>query len=605
MKHRAIGLLLLCSPGFLAQEALSGCVSGELDDVREQRVETHVDDWRDEVIYQLLVDRFANSEARNDYRLDRTALAAYQGGDWQGVIDNMDYIEELGVTTLWISPVVLNVDTDAGVDGYHGYWAIDLERVNPHFGDLPTLRRMVNEAHRRGLKVILDLVTNHLGQAFYYDINRNGQPDENVSGGLPVDPGNPSSPRVRSPVWHITEYDPDYDSRTIQSFTSLGESGDAPIRFFDMPEIYRIPPRPELFSRPEAYNRRGRVNDWNVREQVMYGDFPGGLKDVNTENPDVREEMVRVYVDWVLKADFDGFRIDTLKHVDYGFWEYFTAEVRRRLAERGKTNFLMFGEAFDGDDTLVGSYTMPGQLDSVFYFPQKFQVFDDVFGRGQPTRKIRELYEQRDEHYGADPQVGGIGISPRQALVNFIDNHDVPRFMFNFPHEEQLRAALTYLLTEDGIPCIYYGTEQGYLGGNDPANREPLWWSDYDTSGDLFRYTSRLIRARRQYTALRRGSFEIVWTTEHTGDEMDAGILAFERRASDGSYALVVFNTNADHPSFTSTTEEGDMPVNAAGMLVDALTGEMFAVDAGKLKLMLEPHQSRILVPMRDYVAIE
>ena len=112
---------------------LPACVDGDLDGVKTVEIETHVEDWRDEVIYQVLVDRFANGSAANDFRFDPspTSLARYKGGDWQGMIDHLDYIEELGVTALWISPIIMNVDTDAGVDGYHGYWALDLERLNP------------------------------------------------------------------------------------------------------------------------------------------------------------------------------------------------------------------------------------------------------------------------------------------------------------------------------------------------------------------------------------------------------------------------------------------------------------------------------------------
>jgi alpha-amylase len=104
---------------------------GEIDDYAQQPIATHVTDWRDEVIYQLLVDRFADGDTGNDVRVDRTALGRYQGGDWLGVIQQLDYIQRLGVTTLWISPVVRNVDTDAGFDGYHGYWASDLTRSTP------------------------------------------------------------------------------------------------------------------------------------------------------------------------------------------------------------------------------------------------------------------------------------------------------------------------------------------------------------------------------------------------------------------------------------------------------------------------------------------
>ena len=574
----------------------SGCVSDELDDVREVKIATHVEDWRDEVVYQLVTDRFANGDPSNDWRVDATGthLARYQGGDYQGVIDRLDYLEELGVTAIWISPIVLNVDTDAGVDGYHGYWQVDLTRLNPHFGDLATLRRMINAAHDRGIKVILDIVTNHMGQVFYYDININGRPDENVFGS-----------GSRSRLERITEYDPDYDPRGIQASTSLGESGPAPIRFFDMPDIFRVPPSPPIFRRADAYNRRGRVTDWNQPDQVIYGDFPGGLKDIATENPAVREVMVEVFVDWVLKLDLDGFRIDTLKHVEMGFWEYFAPEVRRRLAAAGKENFLMFGEAFDGDDELVGSFTMPNRVDSVFYFPHKFQVFDDIFVREGPTSNIERLYAQRSTNYGTEPQEGGIGIPPTEALVTFIDNHDLPRFLFERDDVGALHAALSYLLTMDGIPCLYYGTEQQFHGGNDPANRENLWASPhgaYDTSNETFQHIAELIRIRKDSRALRRGDFVLRWTTDRVADEQDAGIVAFERTTPEGDYALVVINTQGRHPSETSASSlgEGDMEVGAAPgtVLVDALSGDSFTV-AGDGTLVVEaaPHTARILLP--------
>src|SRR4051812_38179939 len=165
----ASGLLALLS-------LLPSCVSVPKNG--EQPVlATHVQDWRDEVIYQVLVDRFADGDVNNDYKVQPGALARYQGGDWKGIEDHLDYFTSLGVTTLWISPVVKNVETDADVDAYHGYWAQDLTQVNPHFGDLAALRSMVARAHDRGLKVVLDIVTNHMGQVFFYDMNLNGHAD--------------------------------------------------------------------------------------------------------------------------------------------------------------------------------------------------------------------------------------------------------------------------------------------------------------------------------------------------------------------------------------------------------------------------------------------
>jgi alpha-amylase len=583
--------------GIAALLGCLACVGNEIEPVSEGDVGTHVEDWRDEIVYQLLTDRFANGDPNNDYRVDESALARYQGGDYQGIVDKLDYLQALGVTSLWISPIIKNVDHDAGFDAYHGYWAVDLETLNPHFGDLVALRHMVSAAHDRGMKVILDIVTNHMGQVFYYDMNMNGQPDEWLAGSGSAAAG--SSPTAtHAALARTTEYDPDYDPRGIQAFTSLGEAGPAPVRFFDMPEIFRVPPNPPIFADPNVYNRRGRVSDWNVREQVLLGDFPGGLKDINTMIPEVRAALIDSYVEWVLKADFDGFRIDTLKHVEYEFWQEFAPEVRRRLAAHGKHNFLMFGEAFDGDDALVGSFTMPDQLDSVFYFPQKFRVFNDVFMNSGPTSKIAELFAERAEHYGSEPQPGGVGIPPRDLLVNFIDNHDVTRFLFGQSEVGALHAALTYLFTEDGIPCLYYGTEQEYWGGNDPANREPLWWSGYPTDGETFRYIAELSRLRKRYTALRRGSFELVYTTEHRGEEEDAGLVAFERKTAEGDYALVVINASASHASRASfPTAAG-----AGTVLLNALGVESVAAAAdGTLSVEVSPQTGMILVPEAQY----
>ncbi len=577
----------------------SGCVGGDVLTGAQVPMTHQVDDWRDEVVYQLLTDRFADGDPRNDWRVDRSGMARYHGGDYLGVVSQLDYLSELGVTAIWISPIVLNVDTDAGVDAYHGYWAVDLQRLNPHFGDLGALREMVRACHARGIKVILDIVTNHLGQVFYYDINQNGRPDDNVYGS-----------GTASPLTRLTEYDPDYDGRGIQSYTSLGEAGAAPIKFFHMPDVFRMPPMPEIFQHPEAYNRRGRITDYGIQEQVVYGDFPGGLKDLNTANPDVREALIASYTDWILKTDIDAFRIDTLKHVEHEFWQIFCQQVRERLALAGKTNFFMFGEAFDGDDTLLGSYTAPNELDGVFYFSQKFQVFGDVFLHGQPTKKVEELYGQRAAHYGLTPQPGGIGVAPRDALVNFLDNHDVPRFLYEFTdgaegHFEEgrarLKAALAYLLTEDGIPCIYYGTEQDYSGGNDPANREDLAWSGYRTDGDTFQWIAKLTHLRRAYPALRRGNFTLRWTTERVGAEQDAGLVAFER-ALDAEYALVVINTR-DKVSETSATSLGGgaMLVGAAPgtVLVDVLGSgpDVTVSGAGQATISVGPFGAAIYVP--------
>jgi len=267
----------------------------------------------------------------------------------------------------------------------------------------------------------------------------------------------------------------------VQSFTSLGPAGPAPIRFFDMPEIFRMPPQPEIFQLPSSYSRRGRTLNFDDPQQLVLGDFPGGLKDVNTLDMGVREAMVQIYVDWVLQTDLDGFRIDTIKHVEYGFWEYFAPEVRRRLADAGKTNFFMFGEAFDGRDDLIGSFTQPGpegqdRLDSVFYFSQKFRVFDSLFGGDGQTTAVQQLYDERAANYGHEPFEGGIGLRPDEVLVNFIDNHDVARFLYGRDTEDgrrRLRNAMTYMMAEDGIPASTTGPSRTSRGATTRRTPSP------------------------------------------------------------------------------------------------------------------------------------
>jgi glycosidase len=623
-----------------------GCVAGCSDfselELDPPALTVQVDDWRDEVIYQILVDRFDNGDRGNDYRVQYDDLARYQGGDYQGLINRMDYLQELGVTTLWISPVVRNVDTDANVDGYHGYWAQDFTETNPHFGDLAALRRVVDEAHSRDMKVLYDIVTNHVGQAFYYDINLNGVADINIGGN-----------GEDSPVLHTTEYDPDFDPRGVQAFTSLGEAGPAPAVFQWDPATNHVPPQPELFADPAVYNRRGRTVNFDDPDQLLHGDFPGGLKDIDTTRCDVKQEMVQVYARWIEQTDADGFRIDTLKHVEYEFWRYFTQRMRARLAAQGKTNFLMFGEVFDGRDDLLGSFTRKeilgtadlqrflgapvgadptdeeqlaaeaqcatdgapitgDQVDSVFYFSQHFQAVRDVFQDAQSTDRIQSLWEQRATMWGTEPMDGGVGIAPADMPINFLDNHDVARFLFNVRDRAPevqlalLHNALLFLVTAQGIPCIYYGTEQAFSGGNDPANRERLWDTGFDTQNATFQWTKRMLALRRAYPALRRGAVAVRWATNHTGEEADAGIFAFERFGEDsgGSYALVVFNTHQGHPS--SPTDPDQMLALSAPpgtVLVDVLhDGAAYMVaDDGSIDIVVDPMSAALLVPRGEY----
>jgi len=611
---------------FILTLLLSACAdSGPVDG--GFGITSNVEDWRDEVIYQLMVDRFANGDVSNDYNVRVSSPGDYHGGDWQGVIDKLDYLEGLGVTALWISPVVKNVEEDAGFASYHGYWTQDFKSVNQHFGDIAKLREMVKACHKRGIKVILDIVANHVGQLFYYDINGNGNPDDTLYGS-----------GSRGPLTRTSEWDPDFDERGIQGTNSGGEYGPAPVRWIYMPKINRTPPMPEEFQNEDWYNRKGRVTVWGretaacqlaghwdaacneegwwgdcapcweyVRLQEVKGDFPGGLKDLDTSLPEVQEALTEVFKFWLNEADFDGFRIDTVKHVEHEFWQYFCRELRAYAKEIGKDNFFMFGEAFDGNDELIGSFTKNAEMDSVFYFSQKFQVLDGVFKYNAPTSNIENIMTARKTNYGSAAvkngpvDADGNGLNPQQLLVNFMDNHDVARFMYDNDDITTLHSALFFLFTTDGIPCLYYGTEQEFSGGNDPANREDLWKSGFDTENRTYAYISKLAAMRREVEPLMRGDLTIRWSTDRVGDESDAGIFAFERTYK-GKRALVVINANPTHASVTAF-DGAEMQTGFAqgrklhNVWEDEDGGDSYTVGAdGKVSITVPPRSGKVFV---------
>jgi alpha-amylase len=581
---------------FVAAALSAGCIDIPAESTRP-RLQTYVDDWRNEIIYQVLVDRFANGDVNNDFHVQVGPPARYQGGDWKGLEDHLDYLRELGVTTLWISPVVRNVDTDADVDAYHGYWAQDLTALNPHFGDLAALRSLTEHVHASGMKIVEDVVVNHLGQVFFYDMNMNGKPDIYTS-------GTGSS----SPVMRTTEFDPDFDLRGVQAQTPLGIAGRAPLIFVRDPEISRERPKPGILGEARAYHGLGRITNFNDEMQSRYGDFPGGLKDLATEDPEVRETLIETYLHWVEEANFDGLRLDTIKHVEHEFWQAFSPAVRERMRQKNKTNFILFGEALDGRDDLLGSFTQPGELDSVFYFSQHFRVFHDVFATARdltqqkPASVIASLWSEKADHYGPFPQENGIGIPPSKALVNFIDNHDRPRFLYDSNYDvKALRNALTFLFAEEGIPCVYYGTELDFYGGNDPANREVLWPSGFPTQGETFRHIATLARLRKTYDALRLGDTIVRYASNVTSGAPDAGLFAFERTGGDAgnAYALVVVNTSGGQES--SAPSPGMLVGAPPGTpLVDVLEPDHapFMVSAdGTLAVAVPVQSTRILVP--------
>jgi alpha-amylase len=504
------------------------------------------DDWRDEVIYQIVVDRFDDADPSNDGGVVIGDLARHQGGDWAGVTRRLGYLERLGATALWISPVVENVDRVEHQDGYHAYWGTDFTAPNRRFGTLEDLQTLVNEAHARGIKVIVDVVTNHTGRVFAYDMDRDGELDAGEDG----------------PPW-----------------------SDAPL---DVPLLWTHDARLEnLDLRAEHFHRRGQTTIYD-QEQRELGDFPTGLRDLDTENEEVIAALVDTHVRWVELTGVDGFRIDAVPHVSRTFWARFCTDLRARLAAIGKERFLLLGEVFNPDPEVLASYVTQGQFDSVFDFSLKWEAIDAVLLDGAPASTVRGPLQDYRSFYSNEAQAGGVELTPWQARVSFADNHDMWRIAAEIDDQRVGMLALAIVFTVDAIPAVYYGTEQRFVGTGGDSSRERLWISGFREDTFEYEFIAHLSELRKSLPALRYGDLSVRWASETDG------LFAYERTWQ-GETVLVAINGNASQPAFA------EIPTSFAkgSKLTELLFAgdEEYEVEAqGNLPIQLPPRSAVMLI---------
>jgi alpha-amylase len=467
------------------------------------------DHWRDQNIYQIITDRFFDGDPSNNNTYggaDPSVGNRTHGGDFAGIERKLDYIKALGATAIWISPVVRN---GGGDFDYHGYAGTDFYDTDPRFGSIPDLQRLVREAHRRGILVVNDVVVNH--------------------GSTWVDSGDQGWASFRNP--------PDgYNLR----YNSGGRTYAPP---FDNASLQAQFGNTALTN---IFNNNGATSDWSNATQVELGELVS-LDDFRTQSSYIRDKMTEIYSWWIATAGFDAFRIDTVKHVEMGFWDHWCPRIRSAAAALDKPNFLQFGEVYDGSDAKCGSYTgtrttAPFKMDSVLDYPLYYRV-NSVFATATGgTNQIEDRYAALNSS-SYDP-------SSLDSLVTFLDNHDQNRFLNAGGGTARLEVALAFLYTSRGIPNLYYGTEQDFDGGADPWNREDMFDGEFEggpSSGDnfnmthpRFRLVAKLNNLRRLYPALRRGTHVNQWM-ETTGP----GLLAYSRRLG-SSEAFIVLNTSGN-----------------------------------------------------------
>jgi glycosidase len=439
------------------------------------------EDWREVPIYQVITDRFydgdpANNDDNPDGTYDPAGLRSIHGGDFEGLEAKLDYIQMLGARAIWISPVVRNANGE-----FHGFAATDFNAIDPHWGTLDDLRSLVDAAHARGMYVIIDVVQNHTG-------DRIGS----------YDPGFPSfNPGGYSPVWWNSS------RRHAPPFDDLD-------RFYNL----------------------GQINNWNDPVQSLKGDF-FSLDAINTELPAVRQDMITIYNALIAATDCDGFRVDTAKHVEMDFWETFLPGVDSFTDSIGKSNFIVFAEAWYGSDSDLAPFTGPNRFNSALHFPLR-DTMEGVFVWGNSTDNLTYRLNNLSLY---DPLA-------REQLVQFLDNHDMARYLSGDKlngNSALLRVALSFLYTSGRVPALYYGTEQAFNGGHDPYDREdmfdgefefgPSLGDNFDVTAPIFRHVRTLNLLRTRHPALVRGQWTprfqttsgrglYVYSMELEGDEV-------------------------------------------------------------------------------------
>lgn len=557
------------------------------------------EDWRDRWIYFLLVDRFNNPTAA-PRRTWNVPFGGFQGGTLEGIRQRLGYLQRLGAGALWLSPVLQNCQAQDGA--YHGYGIQHFLQVDPRFASDSSnpdgeLRRLVDEAHARGMHVIMDIVLNHAGDVFAYLLD---------NGVLSASAG--WQDRVYPIRWRGA------DDAPVSAWADAPQAGDP--RLSESAAIW-----PDELRRNEAFRRQGKGGEDG-------GDFES-LKEFVTARSEIRSALIRIYQHAIAKWDIDGFRIDTLKYIEPDFALVFGNAMREFALEIGKKNFFTFGEVYDDEFKIarfIGRFTnddgdMVG-VDAALDFPLFYRLPGVAKGLVAPS-EIEAVYSLRKRvDQGLVSSHGEAG----RFFVTFLDNHDQhARIRYADPadplrYDGQVIAALASLFSLQGIPCVYYGTEQG-LSGSGGANedvREALWGKPgaFDETSTFYRALRDIARVRANNAALRYGR---QYFRPVSGDRrifgpsaFAPGVLAFSRILNE-SETLVVANTNASAPIEISVLI--DAVLNAPGTPFDTLysstgfsgspaaelnadaqiIGNTFRGPVRSLRLSLAPGEARIL----------
>ncbi|MFT4089680.1 MAG: alpha-amylase family glycosyl hydrolase [Asticcacaulis sp.] len=531
----------------------------------------------DEIIYFVLTDRFHNGDPTNDRGgltggrevtgFDPTSDSFYHGGDFKGLTQKLDYIQGLGATAIWMSPPFKNQPVvGSGKDqyaGYHGYYINDFMTIDPHFGSEADFRAFVEAAHARGMKVYLDIVINHTG-----DIIKNRECPNQYC-----------------------------DYRSTGDYPALGANESAYTPF--VPKGMEKAKNPDWLNDLGNYHNRGEST--YEGESSIYGDF-AGLDGIKTENPEVIKGFIDIYSYWIDEYKIDGYRIDTARHVNPEFWQIFIPAIEARARANGIKHFHIFGEIMDNDVAIQAVHTLVDGIPNVLDFPMTYAVLDVVSGKSG-THKMTQIFRS-DAVYA-----GGTDAARRHAT--FTGNHDIGRIGFLIRDKlpdisdnellKRVELAHAMVLFSRGVPVLYYGDEQGFVGdGHDRGAREDMMPSqvvnfndnrlignkkttaedNFDTDTYLYQTFGRMAQVRHKSADLRYGE-----TAVKLHNAQGPGILAIQRKRKDqAGETLVIYNT-ANEPL------TANVPVEAQSRNWRSLYGQCASVvrQTGSLSVNVPP----------------
>lgn len=505
------------------QSSTTSTIAKDLQPYQQRPIE-------DEVFYFVLPDRFSNGDIANDHGnqdipisfggFDPSNEMSFHGGDLAGLTNKLPYLEQLGITSIWLTPILRNQAVQGDISGYHGYWVLDFTEIDPHLGSNDALKTLIAEAHKRNIKIFFDIITNHTADVIKYKECHG----EDGSGW--------SESGEACPYISLAEI------AQGKGYQTVIQKGNEQLK------------TPAWLNNPKHYHNQG--DSTFSGENSLNGDF-FGLDDLNTESQAVVDGMIDIYKHIISEFKPDGFRIDTVKHVNIEFWQQFIPALAKHAKAQGIENFFMFGEVYSGDPAELSKFTTEGTLPSVLDFGLQSVLYQTLIEQ-KGTNLFTTLFAQDKLYKDAN------------QLLNFTGNHDMGRFAYLLAKQEKfsqqeitqrlkLASAITFFAR--GVPVIYYGDEQGFIGTGDnhnarqdmmPSkvsahNAQELLQTTASTADDnfnpehpLFSFFSSLTSLYHQHATLRFGQQEVIYSDD------TIGLLVLRKQDSMGDY-LIAFNT--------------------------------------------------------------